>query len=178
MKSSYKENKLDIVFKTLCGIIKPTKIVEFGILDGYSLKTFIENTGTDCIIEAYDIFDDFPYNAANYNHILKEYGSDRVNIIKSDFYKSVEMFDDNSVDIMHIDIANDADVIKFAIENYMSKITNNGVMVFEGGSLERDEVYWMNEFNKKKINPYLQGLMNDYNITIINDYPSITIMKK
>ena len=45
MKSSYLQ-KLDYsdVLKTLCFIVNPKKIVEFGILDGYSLKTFIENT--------------------------------------------------------------------------------------------------------------------------------------
>jgi len=178
MKSSYIENRLDMVFKTLCGIIKPQKIVEFGILDGYSLKTFIDSTESDCIIEAYDLFDDFPYNAADFNTIVKKYSGDNILIQKADFYNSMSLLKDNSVDIMHIDIANDADVIEFAINNYMSKMSEGGVMVFEGGSLERDEVYWMNKFNKRKINPYLKELKDKYNITIIDDYPSITIIKK
>ena len=178
MKSSYIENRLDIVFKTLCGLINPKRIVEFGILDGYSLKTFIDSNSADCIIEAYDLFDDFPYNAADYDTVVSKYGGDNVHIQKADFYESMSLLEDNSVDIIHIDIANDADVIKFGVDNYMSKISNGGVMVFEGGSLERDEVYWMNDFNKKKINPYLKGLEDKYNITIIDDYPSVTIIKK
>jgi hypothetical protein len=82
------------------------------------------------------------------------------------------------VDIIHIDIANDANVFKFGIENYLPKIKDGGVLIFEGGSEERDEVYWMNEFNKPKINPYLTSINSKYDITIIEDYPSVTIIKK
>ena len=148
MKSSYIENRLDIVFKTLCGVIKPKRIIEFGILDGYSLKTFIESTN-ECDIIACDLFDEFPYNAADWDEINTKYG-DHASIYKSDFYNSMGIINDDSVDIIHIDIANDADVFKFGIENYLPKIKKGGVLVFEGGSKERDEVYWMKDYDKPK----------------------------
>jgi hypothetical protein len=176
--SSYKENRLDQVFKTLCAVVKPKFIVEFGILDGYSLKTFKEYTDNNCLIEAYDLFDEFPYNAAVESDIKEKYEDDRTKIFKKDFYGGVELFKNNTVDIIHIDIANDANVFKFGIENYLPKIKDGGVLIFEGGSEERDEVYWMNEFNKPKINPYLTSINSKYDITIIEDYPSVTIIKK
>lgn len=176
-ESSYIENRLDHVFRTTCFFVKPKKIVEFGILNGYSLKLFIESSDEDCEIEAYDLFDEFPYNAAKWDVINKKYGEE-CSIKKGDFYKSVELIPNNSVDIMHIDIANDANVFKFGIDNYLPKIKEGGVIIFEGGSKERDEVYWMDEFDKPKINPYLESVKNDYNITIIEDFPSITIVKK
>jgi hypothetical protein len=178
MKSSYVKNNFDLVFKTLCATITPKKIVEFGILDGYSLKAFIDSSGSDCLIEAYDLFDEFPYNAADWDVINKKYNGDNVSIHKADFYKGVKLFSDNSVDIMHIDIANDGDVYEFAIENYMKKISNGGVMIFEGGSTERDEYDWMDKYNKRKINPYLKSIENKYNITVIDNFPSLTIIKK
>lgn len=177
MKSSYIENRLDHVFRTLCAVIKPKSIVEFGILDGYSLKTFIESTDDDCNITACDLFDEFPYNAANWDTINEKYG-DKATIKKMNFYQGPMYIIDNSVDIIHIDIANDADVFKFAIDNYLPKIKDGGALVFEGGSKERDEVYWMNDYNKPKINPYLESIKDEYDITIIEDFPSVTIIKK
>jgi predicted O-methyltransferase YrrM len=178
MKSSYTKHNFDLVFKTICAITNPKKIVEFGILDGYSLKAFIDSSKSDCIIEAYDLFDEFPYNAADWDVINEKYSSDNVHICKADFYKGVELFSDNSIDIMHIDIANDGDVYEFAIENYMKKISDGGVMVFEGGSTERDEYDWMDKYNKRKISPYVETIKNKYEVTVIENFPSLTIIKK
>lgn len=47
-------------------------------------------------------------------------------------------------------------------------------MILEGGSKERDEVYWMNKYNKEKINPYLENL----NVKIIGQNPSMTLIRK
>jgi predicted O-methyltransferase YrrM len=178
IKSSYIENRFDQVLKTLCSLINPKSIVEFGILDGYSLKTFKESTNNDCIIQAFDLFDEFPYNAAVESIIRNKYEDGRTIVAKKDYYEGYKLFNDNTIDIIHIDIANDADVFKFGIEHYLSKVKDGGVLVFEGGSKDRDEVYWMNEFNKPKINPYLESIKDKYDITIIEDYPSVTIIKK
>ena len=179
MKSSYKENRLDLVFKTLCASIAPKKIVEFGILEGYSLDVLVENRPDKCTIEAFDLFDDFPYNAAVYEDVNERFGQyDGVLIEKADFYKSVDYFEDKSVDIMHIDIANDGLVYRWAIDNYMPKISEGGVIVLEGGSKERDDYDWMIKYNKEKINPYLESIKDEYNVTIIEDFPSLTIIKK
>ena len=66
MKSSYKNN-LDYkdIFDTLCFLKNPQKIVEIGILDGYSLKAMADNVSSSCQIDAYDIFEEFNGNGAN-----------------------------------------------------------------------------------------------------------------
>ena len=71
MKSSY-INKIDYgdLFKLLCFFNRPKNIIEIGILEGYSLEQFINNT-EDCIIKAYDIFDEFNGNGAKYEIIQK-----------------------------------------------------------------------------------------------------------
>lgn len=51
-------------------------------------------------------------------------------------------------------------------------------MLLEGGSEERDNVEWMVKYNKRKINPYLKSISDKYDITIIDRFPSLTIINK
>lgn len=175
-KSSYKKNNYDKIFQSICFSLNPKKIVEFGILEGYSLDSFIKY-GKNSSIESNDLFDDFPYNAANYEFITSKYKDcSNVNIFKRDFYKSVNVYDDNSIDILHIDIANNGDTFEFAIQNYLPKV--RGVMIMEGGSEERDNIDWMIKYNKSKIQPILKKYENDAIISVIQDFPSITLIRK
>ena len=58
-------------------------------------------------------------------------------------------------------------------------------MIFEGGSPERDNIGWMDKYNKPKINPVilkyntttsdLRGLLA---VKVIGTFPSISILKK
>ena len=59
--SSYNTNKLSFyhMFQTLVASVNPKRVVEFGILNGFSLKAFSEFCDADCAIEAYDIFKKF-----------------------------------------------------------------------------------------------------------------------
>ena len=84
----------------------------------------------------------------------------------------------DNVDILHIDIANNGDVFDYVIHKYLPKMSKNGVILFEGGSIDRDNVEWMNKYNKPKINPIIQKYIEQgYNITIYGSFPSLTIIK-
>ena len=65
-----------------------------------------------------------------------------------------------------------------AFEFYLNKLTKNGIMILEGGSISRDNVYWMNKYNKPKIIPVLEKYKNKINIKTIGDFPSITLVTK
>ena len=177
MNSSYL-NKIDYseIIKTICFIKNPKKIVEFGILDGFSLKSFVDNTN-NCQIEAYDIFDEFIGNSASFEVISKFSKYKNIKIEYGDFYKKVDDFEDNSIDILHIDIANNANVYKFAIAYYLPKVKENGIILLEGGSNERDQVEWMTKYKKPLINPYLNHFKNLKHI-VIGKMPSMTIINK
>jgi hypothetical protein len=176
IKSSYKENHYDKIFQSMCFILKPEKIVEFGILEGYSLDCFVKYA-ENASIEANDLFDDFPFNAANYEFVTEKYRENsNVSIYKKDFYKSIDSYEDNSIDILHIDIANNGDVFDFAIRNYLPKV--KGVMIMEGGSEERDSIEWMVKYDKPRIRPVLKKYSNNVRITVLEDFPSITLIKK
>lgn len=175
MKSSYLNKDLDYgeILKTICYLIEPKLIIEFGILEGYSLDKFVKNTNNNTIIKAYDIFDKFNGNHADFNNLKRKYEKYKnVEILDGNFYDFDKI--SNNIDIIHIDIANDKNVYDYAIKNYLPKLSNNGIMILEGGSKERDEVYWMNKYNKEKINPYLENL----NVKIIGQNPSMTIIRK
>jgi hypothetical protein len=176
IKSSYKKNNYDKIFQSICFSLNPKKIVEFGILEGYSLDSFVRY-GKNSLIEANDLFDDFPYNSANYNFIKNKFiKNTNVSIHKRDFYQSANVYEDNSIDILHVDIANTGDVFEFAIQNYLPKV--RGLMILEGGSIERDNVEWMIKYNKPKIHPVLKKYSNDVRIAVMEDFPSITLIRK
>ncbi len=176
IKSSYKKNNYDKVFQSICFSLNPKRIVEFGILEGYSLDCFIEYA-KDASIEANDLFDEFPYNAADYRYVINKYKNNpNLSINKKNFYDSVDDYENDSIDILHIDIANNGDVFEFAIKNYLPKV--RGVMILEGGSVYRDSVDWMIKYQKPMIRPILQKYSDSVRISVLEDYPSVTLISK
>ena len=173
MSSSYRSNvNFGDIISSVTFTLNPKTIVEFGILNGFSLKHFVNSSSSDCNIEAYDIFEDFNGNHAKYNEtktMFKEHKN--VEIKRGNFYDILDNFKDNSIDIIHIDIANTGYTYKFAIDNYMKKLTKNGLMLLEGGSEARDNVYWMTKYNKLKIKPLLDEYKSksEYRILTIDN---------
>lgn len=180
MNSSY-NNKVDFgdIISTITFMNNPQKIVECGILEGYSLIKFIENSSIDTSIDAYDIFDKFNGNHAIKDKIMKQFSPYKnVNIAEGDFYEVLKKYPEKSIDILHIDIANNGDVYEYMFQNYIHKIKDDGIILMEGGSEERDNVEWMIKYDKSKINPVLYKYRDNYDIKIVGEIPSITIIKK
>ena len=50
-------------------------------------------------------------------------------------------------------------------------------MVLEGGSEERDSIEWMVKYDKPKIQPVLKKYNDDVIITVLEDFPSLTLIK-
>jgi hypothetical protein len=173
MNSSYKnEITYGELINGITYTLNPKLIVEFGILDGYSLKHFINGLSNETIIKAYDIFEDFNGNHANKDKLIEIFKEhENVSIEYGDFYKLHDTL--KEIDILHIDIANNGDVYEFAINNYLPKLSKNGVIILEGGSEERDNVEWMIKYNKPKIQP----IVKKYNMKVIGTFPSITLFK-
>lgn len=179
MNSSYKSN-IDFgeIITTLSFINAPQKIVEIGILEGYSLSKFIEATSTNTSIDAYDIFNKFNGNCANKDELFSKFNKfSNVKIQEGDFYDIYKLYPDKSIDILHIDIANNGDVFEYVFTNYLNKINNNGIVILEGGSSTRDNIEWMNKYNKPKIKPIIEKYKDTYKIKVIGEYPSLTLIK-
>ena len=180
MRSSYHSN-LDYsdIFQVVCFLQKPKLVVEFGLLDGFSLQALIESNAPDTTIQAFDIFDDFNGNHANQEKITQRFSQyPNVSIAYGDFYSKVDSFQDQSIDLLHIDIANNGEVFEFVFQKYLSKISPHGIILLEGGSVERDRVEWMQKFNKPKVRPVLDKYQNQLEITTIGQVPSLTLIQR
>ena len=163
MKSSYGDILSSIAFTQ-----SPKTVVEIGILDGFSLEKLVQATGPTTKIMAYDI-------SANMEELQNKFKNhSRVEIQYGDFYNLNNIIDGN-LDIIHIDIANDGHVYKFAVEKYMSLLSRKGILVLEGGTRERDEVEWMKRYEKPPIAEYLKTLTAPHRT--LGKFPSITMIK-
>ena len=179
MNSSYNNNiNFGDIISTVTFMNKPQKIVECGILEGYSLSKFIESSSSTTSIDAYDIFDKFNGNHAIKDKIINQFSTyENVTIQYGDFYNVLKKYPDKSIDILHIDIANNGDVYEYMFQNYIHKIKDNGIVLMEGGSKNRDNIKWMVKYNKPKIQPILKKWSQIYDIKTIGDIPSITLIK-
>lgn len=178
MNSSYL-NSLNYkdIFETILFFNKPKNILEIGILDGFSLEIFAKYN-KETKIYAYDIFEDFNGNHADKEKLLTKFKDyTNVSIDYGDFYKLSNTIN-NLFDIIHIDIANNGDIYEYAIDKYLSKLNENGILILEGGSKERDQIKWMQKYNKPQIYPILYKYKKDYNILTVGTVPSITLIQK
>jgi predicted O-methyltransferase YrrM len=178
MKSSYLTNHYGDLVRSLVRIYDPKKIVEFGILDGFSLRCILsavhvagDETKRDIL--AYDIFEDFPYHHAKHDTLREEFGE----IIQyGDYYKKYEELEDESIDFLHIDIANTGLVYNFFFRTYIHKLSKRGIALLEGGSRARDSHDWMLKFEKPPMAPVLDKYKDIYNIFVLEPFPSVTLV--
>jgi len=181
LESSYKNNlNYEQVFQAIVFTMNPSQIVELGILEGFSLLAMTKVADKSCKIYAYDIFDDFNGNHAKENNLKELFKNyDNVYIEYGNFYEVYKTLNFN-VDIIHIDIANNGDVYKFAIDYYMPLLRKGGLLLLEGGSMIRDKVFWMFKYNKTKIVPVINELKirKDIKIHVIEQFPSLTLIYK
>lgn len=179
MRTSYQKNNIDYgdIFQLLVWLYNPQKIVEFGILDGFSLENLAKYSSPSCQIEAYDIFDGFNGNHANYQSIADKFGEfSNIKIKKGNFFESYQSFQEDSIDLIHIDIANDGSTYKFAFENYWSKLKKGGLLIMEGGSKDRDNIDWMQKYQKIPIQDVLKKC--PHKLFTLEKFPSLSIFHK
>ena len=179
MESSYARTTLSYgdFFKVLSWQIRPKCIVEFGILNGYSLEYFRQGATPETQIYAYDIFERFVGNSAKRTIVDRFRDYPNIHIEEGDYYMKHAEIPDGSVDILHIDIANDGDVYEFAIQNYLRKLTPCGIMILEGGSVERDNVGWMIKYAKRPIRHALEKYRGVVDIVTFDGFPSATLIR-
>ncbi len=168
--SSYRPNDIGETLYDLVLSLKPKKIIEFGTLNGYStiaMAMALDEIG-EGEIDTYDLWSKYPYkkgqktdteaNVANYGlsrHVRCLFGD-------------VTTWNPEPFDLMHIDIGNTGDVIEEAVARFKDF---GGVIVFEGGSKERDEVEWMKKYDKKP----LSGCKVNYKV-IDERFPSLSMV--
>ena len=108
-------------------------------------------------------------------------GIGNVTVGELDFYKGFENYEDGTIDILHIDIANNGDVYQFGVENYLNKLSVCGIMILEGGSSARDNVSWMTKYGKRPIRDFLDKLKSENSevrVDVVDVFPSMTLISR
>lgn len=177
IESSYHKNDLGETLYELVLKYRPKKIVEFGTLHGYStiaMAMALDELGKGHIY-AYDLFDDYEFK---HTTIKETQGNiDRYNmgsyitLIKKNYKEWLSSPED--FDLLHIDVSNKGDTIELVYGALKDRIENGAIVVFEGGSEERDSVPWMKKYKQKKL--------RETNVpfeVIDSRFPSLSIIKR
>lgn len=184
VQSSYKANNLGTTLYELVTKYQPKRIVEFGVYQGYStlhfaraLRDIEELGGERGHIVGYDLWEKYPYRHTNMmvaRQHLKAYGvSEFVTLGYMDFFDWIKQ-PSHDFDLLHLDISNNGDIIELAFNALKDQVKAGAIIVFEGGSEERDQCDWMINFKKRPINP----LQTQLGFEIINPhFPSLSILK-
>lgn len=192
IRSSYIENDYGSVFRSLILAQQPRLVVELGVLDGFSsfhiadsLKFNKERLNIQSEFFAYDLWEDYDYKHGDFQEVedmLKSQGLDKYcNLTEGDAFEVAEVFSNESINLIHLDISNNGDIIRNIIKLWNSKILKNGIILIEGGSIERDEVEWMIKHKKEPIRPVLENdnfLNENYNWMVLESFPSMTLLIK
>ena len=156
---------------------QPKIIVEFGVLYGFSticMAQALRDLDNGGKIYAFDLWEKAKYNHGQTMQMVV----DNLNKFNLQNFVTLECSGDteclekiNNIDLIHIDINNDGDSLKKMIQNIR---VDNGItcdILFEGGTLERDNCWWMKKFNKKPIN----DVKKDFDYIVLNkNFPSIS----
>lgn len=191
MRSSYKENNYGSVLESLIYGLKPKKVVEFGVLDGYSTLhiafalRFNATLGHSSVFHAWDLWGNYRFNHGNREEVyqmLIDKGLDKFVILGTgDCIGDVvhKQYTNNSIDFMHVDISNDGDKLLKVLDIWSDKIRSGGIIAFEGGTSERDNVEWMKKYNKRPIREVLNmDYLSHWRYTVLTPFPSMTLFFK
>lgn len=190
MRSSYVINNYGYVFNSIVLAHKPLMVVECGVLDGYStiniadaLKFNNEQRGIYSKFYAYDLWENYPYNHGDikevYNRLIEMGVEDYVKLCYGNAFEVYESFKDSSIDLLHVDISNDGNTLSKIIDLWGNKINEGGIILFEGGSKDRDRVEWMMKYDKKAIRPELEKIIKKgWKVKIFDLHPSLTMIFK
>ncbi|MHC4745658.1 MAG: class I SAM-dependent methyltransferase [Planctomycetota bacterium] len=154
VESLYKNSRMGDAMYNAVLKYTPRKIVEFGVYHGYStvhMAKALQKLGSGNVV-SYDLWDKYPYRhtsmaAAQAN--VERFGvSDIVELREGDFYEWIR--DPDEFDLLYVDISNTGDVIELTYDTFKERVdSGEAVIVFEGGTKERDKVEWMTKYNKR-----------------------------
>ena len=185
MRSSYEENDYGQVFYNLIKIHKPEKVVELGVLDGYSSLHFAKGLKDNKKghLYCYDLWEDYKYTHGDFESVYKTFNAEGVSslitMFKGDAYEVYKEWAKNEIDILHVDISNDGKVLRRILELWSDKVSK--IIAFEGGSKERDKIEWMLKYDKEPITTELlenEIIKEQFDVVNFLSFPSMILLFK
>jgi len=156
VKSSYLPNKIGLTLYDYVMTHKPKRIVEFGVLNGYSSIVFglaMRDLGRGHVV-CYDLWEKYPYNHGNIGDVQERINSFGLRDFVSLNYGDIYEWSKNPCshfDLLHIDVSNDGKRLREIIGNLTEAGFANVPILFEGGTKERDEKGWNSNSNNVSI---------------------------
>ena len=187
MNSSYSKNNYGEVFYNIIRSFRALVAVELGVLNGYSTYYISKAIKDNEIghLDSYDLWNDYQYKHGNMEEVSKmllENGLDSyVTLHKEDAYEVCKKYASDSVNFLHVDISNTGDTVHRIMQDWDSKIQPGSIIVFEGGSEERDNIEWMVKYNKPSIKQALNTnniIEEKYIFCTYLKFPSLTVLLK
>lgn len=174
--SSYKQNDLGKTFYDLVLEKKPKKIVEWGVLFGYStvaMAMALDELG-EGHITAYDLFDAYPYNHSTMKETQANIDRYRVTkyvtLVQGDFNEWITHME--PFDLLHVDVSNHGETITKLYEAVKDRVAEGATVIFEGGATgEREQIPWMVKYGF----PTIASSGVPYKV-INEQFPSISII--
>jgi len=186
-------------FYGLVTMMDPKLIVELGTCKGYSsihMGLGLKECDSGGVIECYDLWDaddkktnfhdeqkgmHLTSNVEEFKQTLDKLNlNDYVSCHTKEAFSVLKDYEENSVDIIHIDIGNCGEVLQKVIEDVKFCLKPEGILIFEGGADYRDQVGWMKKYNKKKIKKVLETdetVKESFEKLTFSVYPSVTLLK-
>ena len=148
--STYTEKFGDILYKKVMQY-KPKIICDIGVLNGFStyhLAKAAKEIGSKVI--AVDLFEDYEYNHGTLDQFVSNMKTngvyDVIEVVKMD-YQQWLLSTRPKLDLIHLDASNTGD----NLVKLMNVVLGDPKILFEGGTVARDNVDWMLKYNKPKI---------------------------
>jgi predicted O-methyltransferase YrrM len=192
MRSSYKQNNYGNVLTALVLGKRPEFCIELGVLDGYStthiglaLQFNREAFGINGCLYCWDLWDQYEYKHGDKEKVQKILDYNKltpfVKLHDGDAFEVPHFIQADSVDFLHVDISNDGNTLKKVMQFWSHRMKPDGMIVFEGGSSERDNVEWMTKYNKSPILEELktnETIKKEFNFIVFSHFPSMTVLQK
>ena len=181
--SSYFENNYGEVFRAIVEAFKPHNAVELGVLNGYSsfhIGVALKTYGGQ--LTSYDLFEDYPFRHASYEEVVHFFRHcENVTIKKWDAWDAHNQHAQSSVDLLHVDLSNTGETVERVMQLWDEKMVQGGVILFEGGTEERDRVEWMIKYNARPIKQEIETnkiIQEKYIYGTYLKFPGLTMLLK
>lgn len=192
IRSSYAENHLGDFFYSTALAHKPKLTVELGSFMGYSslhiAAALRDNKDTESEFHLIDLWDKYPYRHCSMETIVQNFKKNELlslphckcSFINEDVFEADSNYLSSTIDLLHIDISNDGQSLQHCLNRWHEKLNTGGILLFEGGSEERDRIDWMIEYGKKSIRSFTESAWfgGHYEAVTIQPFPSLTFARK
>lgn len=180
LESSYKDHGYGIFLYALARALRPASCVELGVFQGFSLLSIAAALRDNAHgkILGLDLFEDYPYRHESQERSRENIHrcglGDRAEVRHADAFAPHD--DLPGVDWLHVDISNNGDTVRRLFGQWERRVSQ--LVLFEGGSSERDRVGWMLDYRKPPIAPVIDDLRRRYpawRFAVLAPYPSMTL---